>query len=280
MSAAIQKAIRAALKWPKLLIAGLFALAAGLAKDRWFSGINKFLDETFGAAVASLLSDFLTSPYAIPVTIFVMIFGSAFAHAYITGDRPTKATAADERNSGVTPGAGVGASSPLTADQIQFRVSLKQFALTYPAQLYDAISRVRAVLVRKIKQNGDRDYSYALHHAMHFAWSSGNKHLERIKELAGADLERIDVEALQHALRVFFDDYVWEQRLIANLNVLVKVNLDPLPETQKWLSTDKECWAELGRQKVWSEAAKLGKITEERMASNAANWTTPFKVNF
>ena len=280
MSAAIQKAIRAALKWPKLLIAGLSALAAGLAKDRWFSGINKFLDETFGAATTKLLSDFLASPYAVPVTIFVIIFGGVFAHAYITGDRPKKANVVDERGSGIPLGAGLGASPPLTTDQMQFRVSLKQFALTYPAQLYDAIGRVRAVLIRKIKQNGDRDYSYALHHAMHFAWSSGNRHLERIKELASAELERIDIEALQHALRVFFDDYVWEQRLIANLNVLVKVNLDPLPETQKWLSTDKECWAELGKQKVWSEAAKLGEITEERMASNAANWTMPFKVNF
>jgi hypothetical protein len=40
-------------------------LIAGLAKDRWYSGINKFLDETFGVAVTSYLSGFLASPYAI-----------------------------------------------------------------------------------------------------------------------------------------------------------------------------------------------------------------------
>jgi hypothetical protein len=168
----------------------------------------------------------------------------------------------------------------LTADQIQCRVALKQFALTWPAAVYDAVTRVRVVLINKIKQNGDRDYSYVLFQAVHFAWSSGSKSLDRVRELAGVELERIDVEALQHALHVYFDDYVWEQRLIANLNALVKVGLSQMPETQKWLETDRNCWAELSKQTIWPEPKKLKKISEDKMASNSANWMAPYRVNF
>ncbi len=62
-------------------------LIVGLVKDRLYSGINKFLDEAFGVAVTGYLSGFLASPYAIPLTIFILIFGGVFLHAYFKGQR-------------------------------------------------------------------------------------------------------------------------------------------------------------------------------------------------
>ena len=90
MPTAIQQAIGAALRWRTLLVAGLSALVVGLAKDRWFSSINRLLDETVGAPVAEYLSSLLASAYAIPATIFVLIFGGVFLHAYITRDELKK----------------------------------------------------------------------------------------------------------------------------------------------------------------------------------------------
>lgn len=168
----------------------------------------------------------------------------------------------------------------LTPDQLQFRVFVKQYALIWPARTYDSVARVRAVLVNKIKQNGDRDYAYALFQSMHFAWSAGSKSLAQVTEQAGVELERIDIEALQHALRIYFADYVWEQRLIANLNLLVKVDLSAMPETKQWLEIDRDCWNELSKLKIWPEGIELQKINADQMASNADNWTTPFRVNF
>jgi hypothetical protein len=172
------------------------------------------------------------------------------------------------------------AKRALTADQIQCRISLKQFSLIWPARILDEVTRVRAAIIVDIKGSGDRDFSYALFHALHFAYSAGSKSLEQVKCHASLELDRIDIEALQHSLRVFFDDYVWEQRLVANLGKLVGYNIGDHHLTQKWLAADRECWAELAKQTVWPETAKLKKITADKMASNTDNWTTPFRVNF
>ena len=251
---------------------------------------------SFGA-VGVLISWVATGYHAIAqqgwgAVVFAGIFVAAFLTLAATGSlalfryfRPLPVTVSMTNPATAQTSAPIASpdqelSARLTADQLQFRVFLKQFALTWPANLHDAAGRVRAVVVNKLKQNGDRDYSYALFHAMHFAWSSGSKSLARVTELASAELEKIDVEALQHALQVYFDEYVWEQRAIANLNVLVKIDLAALPETQRWLEMDRNCSAELAKLTVWEEAKRIKKIGADEMANNTANWTTPFRVNF
>lgn len=173
------------------------------------------------------------------------------------------------------------AALPLTEDQKQFRVGLKHFCLTYPERLQNDLGRVRAVLVNHIKGLGDEDYSYALFHAIHFGWSSGSRVIPAMANEANLSLHTMDVILLQKLLNDYFSEYQWDQRSIANLNVLAKLDLTNSPATQKWLATDKECLAELDKLKVWPEATKnLKIISADNMAISEVNWTEPFRVNF
>jgi hypothetical protein len=169
----------------------------------------------------------------------------------------------------------------LTEDQRAFRIALKQFALTHPERLLGLLARVRSALVQRIKDAGDKDYSWALHQAMHSGWSNSGQSLLRIKELAGIESELIDIDGLANALRVFFGDYEWDQKGIANLNMITKIDdLRTLSETQKWLSADKDCLLELIKLKVWPDGSSLKKISEDKMATPGINWTRPYRVNF
>ena len=53
-----------------------------------------------------------------------------------------------------------------------------------------------------------------------------------------------------------------------------------MPETKQWLEIDRDCWNELSKLMIWPEGIELQKINADQMASNADNWTTPFRVNF
>ncbi len=151
--------------------------------------------------------------------------------------------------------------------------------MTYPERLKDGVARVRAVQINHIKALGDQDYSYALFHAMHFAWSS-NGNVWQIKKLADVPIEEIHVDQLQIAILDFFKDYRWDQRTIANLNMLTKMDLRALPETAKWLAADKDCAAEIDKLKVWPEGFPIRMISQDEMAIAETYWTTPERVNF
>lgn len=168
----------------------------------------------------------------------------------------------------------------MTHDQRAFRLALKQFSLTFPEKLERDSSRVRAVLIQRIKSIGDKDYSYALHHAMHFAWSAGSTPLRDINRLADGDSEHLDIEALQDCVVTYFHEYQWMQKSIANLNVLAKISLEDRDEVVRWLDTDRACWSELEKLRIFPEAGKLRQIGEHLMAFPGENWSKPFRVNF
>ncbi len=170
---------------------------------------------------------------------------------------------------------------PLTADQRVFRIALKQFSLTHPQRLTDCIGAVRGVLVARIKELGDQDYSHALHRALHEAWSGGSRYLPTVISLASVESELIDVAKLQHQLRCFFSEYQQALGGIADLNALAKIDLRAAPAMRKLLDVDKEAASELAKLKVWPEAeGGVRKCAEGAMASNEAIWTTPTRINF
>jgi hypothetical protein len=67
----------------------------------------------------------------------------------------------------------IAAPAPLTTDQHDFRLALKQFALTCPDRLVGSSGRVLSLLIEKIKSLGEQDYFPALFLYLHLGTSAG-----------------------------------------------------------------------------------------------------------
>lgn len=173
-------------------------------------------------------------------------------------------------------------AAALTHDQVAFRTALKQFALTQPRKLHDAIMRVENVLLTSIKSIGEQDFWYALHHAHHFAFSAGSQHLLKIVDAASLDILSMNIETIQDEIIMFLNDYLWTMKYLANLNMIAKVDLEEKPEIDNCLAADRDFVYELDRLKVWPEISDRVRSqgTGSLMAANHSNWTTPIKVNW
>jgi hypothetical protein len=133
----------------------------------------------------------------------------------------------------------------LTSDQRQFRIGLKQFALTCVPNLGNAQARVFAEIKQKEAEiSKGAPYSVALYFFIHFSMSAFPT-MEEVRKLAEVDIESIDIDKLQHSIEMFFGEYSWRQSAIANLNVIVKLDIPDSEAGNNWLSIDKECRTEL-----------------------------------
>lgn len=170
----------------------------------------------------------------------------------------------------------------LTSDQRQFRIELKQFALTCVPNLTNAQAKVFSELKAHEKEmSKGSPQSVALHFFIHFATGSFNRP-EMISKLARVDIDSLDVNALQDQISYFFGEYVWMQGAVADLNDIVKDDLSSMESMKQWLSVDNQCQTELQKLKIWSEAnERLRSIQENQMASGQSRlWAHPVKVNY
>jgi hypothetical protein len=175
------------------------------------------------------------------------------------------------------------ALKPLTEDQRQFRVGLKQFSLTCVPRLANAMGAVfRQMTDREMQIAKGSPTSIALHFYIHAATSADFLGISNIRELAEAKIENMDVTALQRLLVIFFDQYAWQQKGIGNMEAIVMSDIVSQPEMKAWLKIDEECRSELNRLKIWPEADKgFRAIRETEMASGGSNlWLGQYPVNY
>lgn len=179
-------------------------------------------------------------------------------------------------------GWGEGTSPTLSIDQRQFRVGLKQFSLTCVPNLANAQGRVFSQLkAKEAELSKGSPYSVALYFFIHSGMSSFDS-VERVKTLAERDIETINIDELQMAIRSFFSEYGWRQSAIANLNEIVKSEWTSSEAGQRWFAIDNECRVELQKLKIWPEAEKiLRRIDENDMATGGNRlWEKQLKVNY
>jgi hypothetical protein len=139
---------------------------------------------------------------AVDAFVFVVIGAICLALgiALLAAPRPSATPAIEEADSRPP------IRAPLTADQHEFRVALKQFSLTCVPDLTNRANRVFTELKTKEKElSAGSPSSVALHFFIHLAYSSGlnMQYASQIQGLAGIDVEFIDVTALQIALKGF-----------------------------------------------------------------------------
>jgi hypothetical protein len=182
------------------------------------------------------------------------------------------------------PASTVQTRAPLTVDQREFRIALKQFSLTCVPDLADRVARILIELKSKEKEvSAGSPSSVALHFFIHFALGSSGLNMQSVsivKGLAEVDVEAIDVKPLQIALQGFFNEYGWHQSAIANMNAIVKIDLLTLESVRQWLNADNNCRIKLQELKIWPEASEIKTIPENKMASVGRLWATPIEVNY
>lgn len=168
----------------------------------------------------------------------------------------------------------------LTADQHQFRVALKTFALSSVSEIFTGISRVFGeILAREREANAGTPSSMALHLFIHFSTVQNSSTYPKVMALAEVGIEEMDVDKLQGELSNVFNDYAWYQKAIANLNNIVKMDIASLDSGRRWLAADERCYARLRDLKVWAEAHIVRGIGEDQLATVGRLWATPVRVN-
>jgi hypothetical protein len=173
------------------------------------------------------------------------------------------------------------ARTPLTADQREFRLALKQFALTCPASLQNHVGQVARIVQDREKETSGRSAaSKALHFFIHFSTSSNMQGLNNLLDLGKVNIEDMDVTAIQNDIDHFLSDYRWRQVGIANLNQITKIDLSALEQMKEWLAFDAECRKELLKMKAWAEAEKISGNNDDKWASTGKSWAKPEVINY
>jgi len=159
---------------------------------------------------------------------------------------------------------------PLNLDQVAFRTQLKQFCLAYPDKLLNGAAQVQAVLTLKIRVAGG-DHISALFQAVNMSSGAERQAVEALKAHASKSVEDIGLPLQEELVKFFIDHYRMRQIFIGNLNRITRIDIQKMPEGQKWMEDDKDAYRELEMLKVLPEGAYLQEIYPANFAF-AGHW--------